>query len=121
VSENLSAGNARVFARTDFDRYADFDGARIDLYSVTMVPLAVERTAKVGTLSLPLESVDESPEVNGSCWVWRDPAARFRLRVAAGSVVRLPAGRQRVVLRTCEPRVEATPAEIETNEIESLE
>ena len=46
VGENLSAGNARIFLRTDFDRYPTIDGAVCSLYSVTAFPLLDRITAR---------------------------------------------------------------------------
>src|SRR5262249_45842961 len=44
VGENLSRGNARVIARTEYDRYASLDGAAIRLHAVTLRPLRIARS-----------------------------------------------------------------------------
>src|SRR5258708_21250401 len=47
VEKNLSADNARLFARTDFDRYGDLRGAIIRLHAVTALPIGIRRTARI--------------------------------------------------------------------------
>ena len=47
VDENLSAGNARVFARTDFDRYTAGEMMLVRLHGITAPPVRIERTARL--------------------------------------------------------------------------
>jgi hypothetical protein len=108
VDENLSAGNARLFARTEFDRYAAGEELRLTLHALTVPPVRIAREASLAGERVRVDA--DVPEVDG-CWQVLEQGAR--LRVAAG-----PAGRGVVVLRTCEPRTERTPETIETNPIE---
>jgi uncharacterized protein YcbK (DUF882 family) len=144
VGENLSAGNARVFARTDFDRYATLEAAVVSLHAVTLHPLRIRRRAELlpeplaeerGERGLSLVLAARSGrtlEVLDDCFVLRAPPAeppeRFVLTgegaespgPKAGEHGRGGAGRLkgRIVLETCKPRLEATPERIETNPIE---
>jgi uncharacterized protein YcbK (DUF882 family) len=117
VDENLAAGNARVFARTDFDRYVSLSGALLTLHSVTVFPLRVASQAHlvVEGSSIPLRLEPASGTVEGDgCLSIAGPAADA-LRVVGAATV---AARGHLVLATCEPRIERTPAEIESNPIE---
>lgn len=133
VEKNLSRGNAKIFARTEFDRYADLDGAIITLHGVTAWPLRIARTAELDGATLPLTADAEGAAVVDDCIVFSSPAdSGPRLRVASATSVeptrstpstesrRSASARARSVLRlrTCEPRVEATPPDFETNPIE---
>jgi uncharacterized protein YcbK (DUF882 family) len=118
VDKDLSAGNARLFARTEFDRYADLAGAIVDIHGVTAFPLRIARTAHLGDLALALEPVSADAESDGDCWVITGPAARYAFRVS-GPVAAPAAGiRQPLHLATCTPRVGATPAQFDSNPIE---
>jgi len=116
VEKNRSADNARVFARTDFDRYADLDGAVIRLHAVTALPLRIRRTARIGGQSLALAPLGSAIARDGDCYVIRTPAERYAFRVTIALTP--PSQRQPIVLSTCAPRVGATPKEIATNPIE---
>jgi uncharacterized protein YcbK (DUF882 family) len=118
VEKNLSAGNARVFARTDFDRYADLRGAMITLHAVTALPIRIRRTASVGGRALALEPSDASIARDGDCYVVAQPAAAYAFTVTTSDPG--PAQRAPIRLSTCPPRIEATPAEIETNPIQHM-
>src|SRR5262249_60633393 len=48
VDENLSAGNARVFARTDYDRYVPGDMMLVPLSALTLPPVGPERPPRLG-------------------------------------------------------------------------
>lgn len=117
TEKNLSADNARVFARTDFDRYADLEGAAVRLHAVTALPIRIAPTARIGDLPLTLLPVGQGIAVEGDCFVIEQPADRYAFTVATS----LPAPAQRAPIRlhTCAPRIGATPAEISTNPIES--
>ena len=139
VKENLSKGNARVIARTDYDRYGDLFGLEATLHAITLHPLRVSRRAQLVAADggRPLATLELAPAhpdaTEGDCIVvdGRDAGAREHLRVV--SVTPLGAGtadapprpdedvalRARVALTTCEPRLEATPERIETNPIEA--
>jgi uncharacterized protein YcbK (DUF882 family) len=133
VGENLSRGNARVIARTDFDRYDALDGAEIRLHAVTLRPLRIARRADLardaegGAASGVVRTVrlvgtgggapaaDDCIEFPAS-----ENPGRIALRVEDRDTA-APGGareRARIVLHTCEPRLEATPERIETNPIE---
>jgi uncharacterized protein YcbK (DUF882 family) len=132
VGENLSRGNARLIARTDFDRYGRLDGAVVGLHAVTLRPLRIARAAtflpdgpgaESGAVSLRLASDGAAPAGDDDCLDF--PAAKdpppIVLTVAetsAGGARPAAATRGRIVLRTCAPQLESTPAEIATNPIE---
>lgn len=119
IGERLSAGNARLFARTDFDRYGTLNGAAIRLHSVTALPLGVASTATAGGGAVKLAPADQHATMVNGCIVFREPATSYRLRVEGAD---LPARQQRgpIVLATCAPRVESTPERIESNVVEIL-
>lgn len=118
VDKNLSAGNARIFARTDFDRYADLSGAIVRIHAVTVLPLGVRRTAHLGAEPVDIVPVDPALTADGDCYLIAEPAARYAFAVTTPLVP--PSSRAQLRIETCAPRVEATPAEILTNPIERL-
>jgi uncharacterized protein YcbK (DUF882 family) len=117
VEQNLSRGNARIFARTEFDRYGTLDGAVIRLHSVTALPLLVAREVEFGADRLRLTPLGDDVAWKDDCVSFADPSNAYRLRVESappsGPRVRAP-----IRLRTCVPRIEATPETIETNPVE---
>ncbi|MBY0276628.1 DUF882 domain-containing protein [Candidatus Binatia bacterium] len=139
VKENLSKGNARVIARTDYDRYGDLVGMEATLHAITLHPLKIANRAKLvaqddGREIAALELVAGHAEASdGDCIVVDGSSAGARERLRVTSVVPLAPGtpdappridedvaiRARVALTTCEPRLEATPERIETNPIET--
>jgi uncharacterized protein YcbK (DUF882 family) len=118
TEKNLSADNARLFARTDFDRYADLEGAVIRLHAVTALPIRIERTARIGDQPLPLAPLGQGIKVDGDCLVIEEPADQYALTVAASLAP--PPRRAPIRLHTCAPRLGATPPEIATNPVELL-
>jgi uncharacterized protein YcbK (DUF882 family) len=115
VDENLSAGNARVFARTDYDRYAGGEAMELRLHSVTSPPIHVRRAARLladGATDGPTVTIEdvEAPGGGDGCI---EADARSRLRVVGAPVVE----KARVVLETCEPRIERTPAQVTSNPV----
>ena len=113
VEQNLSAGNARLFARTEFDRYTAGEAVVVTLHALTAPPVLVARRAVLadGERERPVEVEGPATEPGGCV----DVAERgMHLRVTGVPAV----GRGRLVLATCEPRVEKTPATVETNAIE---
>ena len=122
VRENLSAGNGRVFVRTDFDRYPTLDGAVLSLHSVTAFPLLVAARAQVsspdGGSTITLEPVAGGIERRDDCLAITAPADAYQLRVIGAVPAAKSAERSHIVLATCEPRIERTPMEVESNPIE---
>ena len=122
VDQNLSEGNARVFARTDFDRYQQLDGAVVQLYSVTAFPLRVAATAQVIGGPQPTEAKlapAGDVEADGAC-LRIDGGNQNRFRITGSGAI--PTGRRvHLQLSTCVPRIERTPEQIETNEFEVQE
>jgi uncharacterized protein YcbK (DUF882 family) len=126
VGEDLSAGNARIFTRTDFDRYPHVDGALIRLHSVTTFPLLIAAEATLsgdaGAAAIAIEPASAASAPRDACFAIAAPADAYTFRVthsaAEPSRAITPGARARIVLRTCEPRIEKTPAEIESNPIE---
>jgi len=119
VDKHLSAGNARLFARTDFDRYADLRGAVITLHSVTALPIRINPRAHLGDREVMLSPVDDTVTVSDGCFTLREPSARYAFTVITS--IAAPAGRAPLRLATCAPRIGATPREILTNDIERQE
>ncbi len=115
VDENLSGGNARVFARTEFDHYAREEPMALRFHAVTSPPIHVARTAKLlvdGASEGPTVQIEdtEAPDAQEGCI---EVDAESRLRVLGGTAVE----RARVVLTTCEPRVERTPGQVQSNPV----
>lgn len=106
VDENLAGGNARLFARTEYDRYAEGERIVVSVHSLTLPPVRIAREATLGGTPVSLEG----------------PADACIELTATGATLALPAApalaeRARLSLTTCEPRAERTPATIETNPI----
>jgi len=120
VGEKLAAGNARVFARTDFDRHKTLIGAEVRLYNITAVPLRVARKARlVGYSDAVVRLQPIAGDEDGDCIVIRKAGEPYAINIAAiEHEPQTGARRTRIALSTCEPRLEATAATIETNEIE---
>jgi len=130
VKENLSKGNARIFARTDFDRYDRLDGAILRLHAVTLRPIRISRRAEfapqagAGATVVPLRLEPDAPAGAGDCMEFPDGDAapiRFTLAEEPGAAPVAARGaplRGRILLHACEPRLEATPAVIESNPVE---
>jgi uncharacterized protein YcbK (DUF882 family) len=118
VDKNLAKENARLFARTDYDRYASLDGAVIRLHSVTALPIRIARTAHLGETTLALTAADPAVKADGDCLVFDDPADHYELRVSTPALP--PAQRAPIRLSTCAPRIGATPKEVLTNPVERL-
>jgi uncharacterized protein YcbK (DUF882 family) len=118
VEKNLSADNARLFARTDFDRYTDLAGAVVGLHSVTAFPLRIERTAQLGDRQLAIAPLGRGIAADGNCFVISEPAARYEFRVI--TALSPPDQRLPIRLHTCTPRIGKTAREIVTNPIEGL-
>jgi len=120
VDENLAAGNARVFLRTDYDRYPSLNGAVLSLHSITAFPMRIAPEARVATVggsaTVRLEPLSGAVDRDG-CISIDAPADAYALRVTGGPSA-VPTGRGDVVLSSCEPRIERTPAEIVSNPIE---
>lgn len=129
VSENLSAGNARLFVRSDFDRYDDLAGAVLSLQSVTTLPLRVRSAASLVDrhASRPLTLRGRGKIVrDGDCWVVQTPEDSYELVVdaigaSAGAGADPQAAQPYILIRTCEPRLERTPPEARSNPIELIE
>jgi uncharacterized protein YcbK (DUF882 family) len=114
TDENLSAGNARVFARTDFDRYTAGEMMLVRLHAVTSPPIRLARTAHLvpegGGAAAPV-TVEQVGVAAGSGCLAADGTTRLLVKGAPAMA------RGRVVLTTCDPRVERTPARIESNPV----
>jgi uncharacterized protein YcbK (DUF882 family) len=123
VSENLSAGNARIFLRTDFDRYPTIYGAVLSVYSVTAFPLLIAATARVvgprGGNTITLEPIGAGIEHRDGCLAITKPADAYQLRVVstAPDAESRSDERPHLLISTCEPRIERTPMEVESNPI----
>jgi uncharacterized protein YcbK (DUF882 family) len=113
VEENLSAGNARVFARTEFDRYAKGEAIALSLHAMTVPPIRVARMARWSNGPYTVGIAREDRSVEGDvCMELESPAVG--LRVTGVDAL----GRGHLLLTTCEPRPERTPLEIKTNSVD---
>ena len=114
VEENLSAGNARLFARTEFDRYELGEAVRVSLHALTVPPVRIAREARL----VPEEGETVRVAVDGEA-AERDGCLEL---TASGGEVRVTgvprAIRGRIVVPTCEPRSERTPVSIDSNVVE---
>jgi uncharacterized protein YcbK (DUF882 family) len=118
VEKNLSADNARLFARTDFDRYADLRGAIVGLHAVTALPIGIARTAHLGDREVVLAAVGDGIALDADCYVVSEPADQYAFTVA--SSVEPPLHGAPLRLQSCPPRIGATAAEIVSNPVERL-
>jgi uncharacterized protein YcbK (DUF882 family) len=111
VEENLSAGNARLFGRTEFDRYAKGEEIVVALHAMTVAPVRVGREARfVMAGREPARVVlDVAGTPGEGCVELGVSGATVRLRGVE------EVGRGALRLTTCEPRPERTPAAVETN------
>src|SRR5207244_338525 len=83
VDENLSAGNARMFARTEFDRYAAGEQIAVTLHALTVPPIRVARVAKL----LGDGGVQRDVRIEGdgeSCLEAASTGAHFKVGEAPG-------------------------------------
>jgi uncharacterized protein YcbK (DUF882 family) len=115
VDQNLAKENAKLFARTDYDRYATLDGAIISLHSVTALPIRIRRQARLGDRTISLAPRDPAVVADGDCWLFDTPAEQYELTVS--DQLSAPAARQPIRLSTCPPRIGATPEEVLTNAV----
>jgi uncharacterized protein YcbK (DUF882 family) len=124
VSEDLSADNARVFARTELDRYIADEDVEVRLYAVTLPPLRLARSAEViledgasGEVRIlrAVEIHGGEPTEGEGCV--ETSGQDTILRIANPG--KAP-GRVRIRFHTCQPRLGRTPESIETNPIEVL-
>ncbi len=132
VSENLSAGNARLFARTEFDRYRREEPIVVTLHAMTVPPVAIARAARLvpthgppAVLQVEREGdgappaatpgatarAEASPDLDRGCLTMM-PGDRLTLQGAVATA------RARIELATCEPRSGRTPATVETNPVD---
>lgn len=107
VDENLSAGNARLFARTDFDRYGPGDPIAVRLHALTVPPVRIARTARLAGTGETLEITSPAPGKDGC--IEADARTVFLMRAGR------PVARDEIVLSTCAPRGERTPETVRSN------
>jgi uncharacterized protein YcbK (DUF882 family) len=112
VDENLSGGNARLFARTEFDRYAPGETATLRLHALTEPPVRVAPTARLGPGGPEVALAADLP-VRAGCFEVAASGARLRVPALPALVGRVP-----LVLATCPPRPGRTPERVETNPLE---
>jgi uncharacterized protein YcbK (DUF882 family) len=113
IDENLSAGNARLFARTDFDRYRPGDPIAVRLHALTTPPVRIVPTAHWAASGAATEITAPLPDARGCI----EADALTVLTLQAGA----PSGRDTLVLAVCDPRREATPATVRSNPLEIVE
>ena len=114
VEKNLSAGNARLFARTEWDRYAARAPITISLHSLTEPPVGIAAAAAVVFDDGQRAAVrlDDGSGHAADCIAVTVRDAVLHATGPAG------AGRGRLELRTCPPQPDATPAEVWSNPLE---
>jgi len=110
VEENLSAGNARLFARTEYDRYAVGEEIGVTLHALTVPPVWIAREARLvgGGREVGVRMRDEQRD----CVNIDDAGRGISFAGLDGT------GRRRFVLATCEPRPGQTPVTVDGNLIE---
>lgn len=126
VQENLSADNARVFLRTDFDRYPRLEGATCGLHSLTAFPVLVAAKAALvgpkGSRTVTVQPISGGGAIENGCFAVQPAPDTHEFRVmtvdAGGSINSNSAPESHIVLSTCEPRIGKTPLQIESNRIE---
>jgi len=115
VDENLSAGNARIFARTEFDRYAMGESIVLTLYAITEPPVRIARAARLvgatgGTAAATIEG--DHPAGADGCVDVDTSGTSVRATLDG----RAPAGH--LELTTCAPRTARTPELVGANRTE---
>lgn len=104
VEKNLSAENARLFARTDFDLYDAGDRQIVRLHALTLPPVRFHTAIEPGgRITAPEPSADGCVEA--------DAATRLVIEGVP------PGERVRLALVPCEPRPGRTPERIRTNPV----
>lgn len=114
VEKNLSAGNARLFARTQWDRYHTGEPVEVSLHSLTLPPIGIKRAATLvfDDGARVVVAVDDGTGGDAECM---EVAARDAVLHAAAPA---RGGRGHLELHTCAPTPEATPAKVISNPIE---
>jgi uncharacterized protein YcbK (DUF882 family) len=107
VDENLAAGNVRLFARTEYDRYTPGERIVVSVHSLTVPPVRIARDARLGPTPVHLEGSGA-----GDCVELTTTGATLAVPAAPAL-----GERSRLTLTTCEPRPERTPETIDTNPI----
>ena len=118
VGENLSAGNARVFARTPIDRYASLEISRVEIHSVTLFPLRIERTAALAGYPDAMVHLERFYSDGECIEIAKQRPQHFVYIKYIENMPQTRGKRTRLLLSTCEPRLGQTPEVIESNEIE---
>jgi len=108
VDEDLSAGNARLFARTEFDRYRPGEPIIVTLHGLSDPPIRLARRAEAAGAAATVEA--DLPEREGCFEV---PATGTAVRVTGLEAFRGP-----LALAVCAPRPGQMPERVETNPIE---
>jgi len=114
VGEDLSGGNARLFARTEFDRYQAGEGIEVRLRSLTAPPVRLKpivRAVADGNGGGTREARIDRPLAGADGCVEVDAVTRLLVR----EVPALELGH--LELDVCEPRPERTPAVVTSNPI----
>jgi uncharacterized protein YcbK (DUF882 family) len=114
VGEDLSGGNARLFARTEFDRYRAGEGIQVRLRSLTDPPVrlkTVVRAVADGNGDRTREARIDRPLAGADGCVEVDAETRILVR----EVPALAPGH--LELDVCEPRPGRTPAVVTSNPI----
>lgn len=111
VEQNLSAGNALVFVRTEYDRYTAGEPVEVTLHAVTAPPIRIATEASLVDGSTRPVRVAGGVE-SGGCIEIAERGTHLRVDGVP------PTSRGKLVFKTCTPRVERTPETLESNPIE---
>jgi len=118
VGEDLSGGNARLFARTQFDRYQAGEGIEVRLRSLTAPPVRLKpivRAVAAGGVGGNGGGIREAridrPRAGADGCVAVDADTRLLVREVP------PLGLAHLELDVCAPRPERTPAVVTSNPI----
>lgn len=111
VGEDLSGGNARVFARTQFDRYDAGESIQVRLRSLTVPPIRVKPIVRVLGEGGTREARIDRPVASADGCVEVDAATRLIVREVPATQ------RAQLEIDVCPPHPERTPAVVVSNPI----
>ena len=111
VEENLSAANALVFARTQFDRYGEGEPIAIAIHAVTAPPILLAETIEADpVVTAPLRLSQRG--ASDGCVTVRESGMTLELET------NLPKGRRKLVLAPCSGSQDGPPHPVATNAFE---
>jgi len=112
VEENLSAGNALVFARTEYDRYRVGERISIAIHAVTVPPVLLAEVAETEPATKATLRLAPPARRPDRCVAVDETGANVELDGE------LPSGRRRLLLKTCDAEPQNAPRLVATNAFE---